>query len=192
MASAFSCAACAPWQEFGWKCRHADPGAEPPHGDEMPEREERSVRQRVATATVEEHMGGASGSWAIVVAPGLAAQNTEPEVRFRVGPAKYGYDYQRAPSLTLGGCPVYKCARGRDHDARPLYIYFDGPSSAWHAVSVAGLVTSAQDLLARGTPAFRCAVVGDDVRQPGPHFWECYDDRRGAWWPASSFSTTLL
>ena len=40
-------------------------------------------------------------------------------------------------------------------------------------------------------PAFR-GHVGEDIRAPGLHMWECFDSRTGAWWPPSSFRTTQL
>ena len=113
-----------------------------------------------------------------------------PAGSFRIGPEKHGYIYQEYLGVTVNDRPVYQCARGRDEDTNLLYLHWRQQEGSWHAVSVANLAPSAQDILA-GAPAFR-AEQGVDVRQPGTHRWCCYDNGRGEWWPSSPFDTTAL
>lgn len=110
---------------------------------------------------------------------------------FRIGPESHGYDY-RATTASWNGFPMYQCRRGRDSEPGLLFLLFTG--TRWEAGQVARgppAATSAAEVFDRMQPAFR-GPVGEDIRVPGWHFWECYDPRRGEWWPASSFSTTAL
>ena len=109
---------------------------------------------------------------------------------FRVGPESHGYDYA-ATTVTWNGYPMYQCRRGRDSEPGLLFLLFTG--ARWEAGQVASgpAAASAAEVAQRMQPAFR-GPIGVDVRVPGQHFWECYDSRRGAWWPPSSFRTTAL
>ena len=111
-------------------------------------------------------------------------------VRFRIGPERHRYVYEEYHGITVGDRPVYRCAKGRDDDPNLLYLYWSQQRDAWQAVSVANPTPSAQDIQG-GADAFR-AEQGVDVRQPGVHRWQCYDNDRGQWWPSSPFDTTAL
>ena len=113
-----------------------------------------------------------------------------PAGGFRIGPEKHGYIYQEYLGVTVNDRPVYRCAKGRDDNTDLLYLHWRQDERSWHAVSVANLAPTAEDILA-GAPAFR-AEQGVDVRQPGTHRWCCYNDSLGEWWPSSPFDTTAL
>ena len=126
------------------------------------------------------------------VAPGEIAMAIVPvaPVRFRIGPERHRYVYEEYHGITVGDRPVYRCAKGRDDDPKLLYLYWSQQRDAWQAVSVANPTPSAQDIQG-GADAFR-ADPGVDVRQPGRHQWQCYDNAKDQRWPSSPFDTTEL
>ena len=81
---------------------------------------------------------------------------------------------------------MYECVRGRDNQVGKLYLYLDG--ATWAAVQIDGRVTEEKDIVDCGTPAFRSATPGSDVRLPGEHSWICYGVAT-ALWPPTSFVT---
>jgi hypothetical protein len=113
-----------------------------------------------------------------------------PAGGFRIGPEKHAYNYQEYPGVTVNDRPVYRCAKGRDDNTDLLYLHWRQDERSWHAVSVANLAPTAEDILA-GAPAFR-AQQDDDVRVPGTHQWSCYNDSENKWWSPSPFVTTAL
>ena len=113
-----------------------------------------------------------------------------PAGRFRIGPERHGYVYQEYLGVTVNDQPVYRCAKGRDDNTDLLYLHWRQDERSWHAVSVANLAPTDQDILA-GAPAFR-AEQDVDVRQPGTYRWRCYNDSKNEWWAPSPFVTTAL
>jgi hypothetical protein len=111
-----------------------------------------------------------------------------PTLQFRIGSRRNGYVYTAIGGMEHGGCPMYECARGRDMGFGKLYLYLDG--ATWTAVHIEidGRVAEKKDIVDCGTPAFRSATPGSDVRLPGEHSWICYGNAT-AWWPPTSFVT---
>ena len=112
---------------------------------------------------------------------------TAPTRQFMVGPQRNQYVYTALSGMEHGGCPMYECRRGRDDQVGKLYLYLDG--ATWTAVQIDGRVAEKKDIVDCGTPAFRSATLGSDVRLPGEHSWSCYDNATATWWPPTSFVT---
>ena len=124
------------------------------------------------------------------IAPGAnALALTSQPHHFQFGPARYAYVHSET-NAQWDGHPVYRCWRGRDD--LPGLLYLLHHEGRWQACRVPGETPeSAEDIIARMTPAFR-AVEGVDVRLEGEHLWECWDDDNNRWWLASLFRTRVL
>ena len=116
-------------------------------------------------------------------------KGTPPEM-FRIGPYQHEFEYTSVQGWQHDGFPIYECCRGRDGMVGRLYLYCD--AGTWAAVQIDIPVAAAGDVVGLGAPAFRAAVAGEDVRQPGWHSWICYDSPTATWWPPSPFMTTTL
>ena len=111
------------------------------------------------------------------------------DAAFRIGPPSYGYVYMTT-TATWHGYPLYQCRRGRDAEPGVLFLLYTG--TRWEAGQFAWPIPgSAAEVAERMQSAFR-GPVGEDIRAPGPHLWECFHSRTGTWWPATSFRTTQL
>ena len=139
---------------------------------------------------------GEGGCDAMEIQPDAAAGGIDTTAinprQFRVGLEKHAFNYTRQDGLVYGRCPVYQCSRGRDTWWPRLYLYHSWQAGLWCAVSVESRVPTLQDIVLRGTPAFRSADAGVDVRAEGVHKWHSYDSVTNTWWGATSYRTTHI
>ncbi|CAK0828451.1 unnamed protein product, partial [Prorocentrum cordatum] len=91
------------------------------------------------------------------------------------------------------GCPMHQRQRGRDSEPPGLlFLAFTGARrEAAQLARGPQAPASAAEVAQWMQPAFR-GPVGEDIRAPGRHQWECFGSRGGARGPPASFRTTAL